>query len=515
MIYLVHEDNKVVSVLDSKKSPIIINYEKSISNTLFQLAKDYPSELIIWSHNKLFGFINVQRLSKIFHHKCILASYSLNDDSFIPNEIGYVDQSIFIKVNKEVTFPTWLMSSDVGGINAELLNTIFTKVKRDQSFSYFINSIAKMAMSQGLFCYSEPNLLVKTNIPPFKINSSTFKLFQFVKQHYKLGWVFFLFLCFVLFERKFPLFQLLISFRYRRKKTDFDFSNLQLMSSRKLVNNKDVDVIIPTIGRKKYLYNVLRDLSSQTVLPKNVIVIEQNEHTNSVSELDYIYKEQWPFNVKHKFIHRTGVCNARNLAIKQVTSDWTFFGDDDIHFENDLIEKSLNSIQKFGSKTINTVCLQPKEVQTYNKTSQSTIFGSGTSFVSSELLSKIKFDPSFEFNYGEDSDFGMQIRNLGEDVIFISNILITHLKAPIGGYRIKHKNQWDDEKFIPKPSPTIMLFNRKYFTEEQMLGYKLLLFIKFYKGQSIKNPFRYISHMKRRWNSSLYWSKILADNKDA
>ncbi len=90
----------------------------------------------------------------------------------------------------------------------------------------------------------------------------------------------------------------------------------------------------------------------------------------------------------------------------------------------------------------------------------------------------------------------------GEDVVFISDVLITHLKAPIGGFRIERKNIWDDEIYQPKPSPTIMLFNQKYLTEYQMLGYKLLLFIKFYKHQSIKNPFRYISEMKKQWNSS-------------
>ncbi len=60
-----------------------------------------------------------------------------------------------------------------------------------------------------------------------------------------------------------------------------------------------------------------------------------------------------------------------------------------------------------------------------------------------------------------------------------------------------------------------MLFNQRYFTNEQILGYKLLLFIKFYKGQPIKNPFRYFSIMKKRWKSSVYWSEIIANNKNA
>ena len=516
MIYLIHENNSVVEILDNEFNPVDYNFKRTIAGTLLDLANRYPTELIIWCHKSLKNFINKDFLNSIFHHDRIMASYTISKRNYIHDGIGYVDQTIYIKINNKVTYPTWLMSSDIGGIHSSILLTIIKKIKSYKDFNFFLNSIAKNAMPQGMFCYSEPNLLLYEDKPiKDELNPSSLILFKFVKLHYKLGWVFFLFLCFVLYDNKFPLLQLLNTVRFKRLKNDYDFGTLPTMSTKNIVNKKEVDVIIPTIGRKKYLFNVLKDLSNQTVLPKNVIIVEQNPEPNSKSELDYLVNEQWPFNIKHNFIHQTGVCNARNLAIDQVTSEWTFFGDDDIHFENDLIEKALNQIAKFGIKAINTVCLQPNEIQTYNKTSQSTIFGSGTSFVKSDLLSKIKFDLKFEHNYGEDSDFGMQLRNQGEDVIFISNIIITHLKAPVGGYRIKHKNEWDDEKYSPKPSPTIMLFNHRYFTYEQIKGYKLLLYTKFYKGQSTKNPFRYIFLMNKRWSSSLHWSHILANKKNA
>jgi GT2 family glycosyltransferase len=46
-------------------------------------------------------------------------------------------------------------------------------------------------------------------------------------------------------------------------------------SSLAVVGNKSIDVIIPTIGRKQYLYAVLQDLAQQTHLPVNVIIVEQ------------------------------------------------------------------------------------------------------------------------------------------------------------------------------------------------------------------------------------------------
>jgi hypothetical protein len=44
------------------------------------------------------------------------------------------------------------------------------------------------------------------------------------------------------------------------------------------------------------------------------------------------------FNIRHKFTHQTGACNARNLALSHVESEWVFFNDDDNKFSCDLIE---------------------------------------------------------------------------------------------------------------------------------------------------------------------------------
>lgn len=515
MIYIIHKNNHILEILNNEFQPMDYVPAKSTVEVLFNVTMNFPEELIIWCHEDLRYAINKDALKDIFHHNGIMASYSVSEYNFIPDSIGYVDQSIFIKVNKEVTYPTWLMSSDIGGIHASVLNSLKKTINKDYSFDYFLNSLGKLTMPGGLFCYSEPRLLRKWQGNLERNKASDYQLFKFVKQHYKSSWIFFLMLCFFVYERRFPVFAFLNSFRFRKRNIVFDLNQIGIQSSKSLITKREVDVIIPTLGRKKYLYNVLKDLSVQTVLPKNVIIIEQNADPTAISELDYILNEAWPFNIKHKFIHQTGVCNARNLAIDQVTSEWTLLGDDDNRFKPDLINNLLDRVNSLGNNVITTVYIQPNEKQTFFKTSQTQIFGGGNSFLNSKLLEKVKFDSAYEFGYGEDNDFGMQIRNLGEDVIFISDILITHLKAPIGGYRTKHKNKWDDKKYRPKPSPTIMLFNQKYFTKKQILGYKLLLFIKFYKDQSIKNPFRYISYMNRRWNSSISWSNYLSDNKNA
>ncbi len=504
-----HENNRVIEVLNNEFKSISFVLNKPISNTLFALAKEYPNELIIWCHKSHKKLINKEALKNIFHHNRILASYSLSEFRFIPDGIGYVDQSIYIKVNKKVAYPTWLMSSDIGGIHAKVLNVVLKDIKIDNDFNYFINSLAKIAMPQGLFCYSEPKLLLEGVSSSPTRQASKFQLFKFVKQHYKIAWVFFLMLCFVIFEKKFPLLPFLSSFWYKKRKANLDFNQVNIKSSKKLIDKKEVDVIIPTLGRKKYLLDVLKDLSAQTVLPKNVIIVEQNPDPNSKSDLDYLVNTKWPFKVEHIFIHQTGACNARNVALKNVKSEWVILGDDDNRFNENLIKDLFGSIDKYGIKSISTVYLQPNEIQTYNITGQTTIFGSGNSILRSDLLGKIKFDMAYEFGYGEDRDYGMQIRNVGEDVLFDSNISITHLKAPIGGFRTKMVQKWGNEKFQPKPSPTVSLFNIKYITKQQLLAYKFSLFISYYRVQAVKNPIKYYKLFKLQWNSSLYWAKQL------
>ncbi|WP_238567211.1 glycosyltransferase family 2 protein [Jejuia pallidilutea] len=285
--------------------------------------------------------------------------------------------------------------------------------------------------------------------------------------------------------------------------------NIPITSIKKVIQNKEVDVIIPTIGRKNYLYDVLEDLSHQTVKPKNVIIIEQNPIGGSVSELDYIINEEWPYNIKHIFTHQTGVCNARNLALAEVTSEWTLLGDDDNRLNNTLIEDLFSRLEHHGATVGTTVYLQPNEDQTYLKTAQTSIFGAGNSIVKSYVLDTVKFNMAYEFNYGEDNDFGMQLRQLGHDVIYFADVKITHLKAPIGGYRTKVQQLWENDTIQPKPSPTIQLLHQTYFTIQQQLGYKLLLGLRSYKNSTGKHPLKNIKHFKKQWERSVYWCQKL------
>jgi len=489
-----------------------INIGKSLSivEFLFALAKEHPDEILVWCHIKLKEQLNVSEIAELFHHKRLLMSCNPSKSYFIDKRIGYVEESPFIKVNKKVTYPTWQMSGLVGGIYGSALLALKNEVIHDEDFDYFLCSLAKLGMPKGLLCYSEPKFLKHPEKESESPKANLFRLFRFVKQHYKTRWVFLLLGNLMIYERKFPVLPFIFSFFYRNRSSNLmNIEAIKVQSSNKVVEKATIDVVIPTIGRKDYLYDVLCDLRNQTHLPVNVIIVEQNPLMDSVSELDYLTNEIWPFAINHTFTHQAGACNARNVALEQVESEWVFLNDDDNRFESNLLEDIFRKIQQFGNKVVTTAYPQKNEAKLNKTVIQWPTFGAGNSFVKRELLKKVKFNMALEFGYGEDGDFGRQLRNQGIDVLFLPQPQILHLKAPMGGFRTKPILAWHSDPIQPKPSPTVMLYQQLHQTKEQILGYKTILFFKYYKVQRIKNPVRYFINFRKQWDRSVYWANEL------
>ena len=517
MIIIVHHKYKTTQVMDAKMQTITrIAIGNSITQTIYDVSTTFPDVLIVWCDADYLDVLDVNAIPSLFHHRRILASYNPNANFYLQKQIGYVERSFYVKVNKKVTYPTWMMSSCVGGVHASVINTLSNDLKFDINFDYFINSLAKRAMVEGLFCYSEPKLLRGNFSATAEIKQgSIYETFKFVKQHYKWVWVFFLSLAYLVYEKKITLLPLIKSLFFKQLSTTFNLEAIPIQSTKTVITKHEIDVIIPTIGRKQYLYDVLKDLAAQTLLPKNVIIVEQNPLEGSVSELNYLNNQEWPFTIKHTFTQQLGVCNARNIALNQIESEWVFFADDDIRFNNVFFEESIKQIDVHGISVLIYSCLQPEQNQTHFNIHQTTVFGSGSSMVKSSVLNDLSFNIAYENGFGEDTEFGMQIRYTGHDVVFVPEIKIIHLKAPIGGYRTKVNHPWSEDTIVPKPSPTIQLLYQTYFTPEQLLGYKLLLGLRSYKNSDIKNPWTYITHYNKQWKRSQFWSYKLQQNPNA
>lgn len=488
MITLIFDKEVCLEVF--KDGEIIKVSSLSIGAVLSELLERFPLEIYLWID------VNIDRkkaenllLSEMKHERMLV---SLGSQSFINEELGYVELHPTFSDNYNVPHDNWLIGTLGGMIYGKHLVFIKDKLRLANDFQYEMNSFSRLAKPLGLISRRIPFDMAHQHYNSDRV------LYQFVGAHYKKGWLFFLFVNQCYYQRKFPLVDLCRGFFSKRRSLQMLLTEIPVKKHVK----RSVDVIIPTFHRKETLYLVLQDLAKQEHLPDNVILIEQNEIPNATSQLNYI-DENWPFKIIHHFTHQAGACRARNLGMKELLSDYVFFADDDIRIPSDFIKNALQSIQDYSAGAMTFSCLQKNEEEKEIAIRLSDNFGSGCSLVESKWLADIRFDEGFEHGYGEDNDFGMQLRKKGCTILFNPFEKLLHLKAPVGGFRKSVPKAWDTHEESPKPSPTIMLFVLKHYSLFQKRGYKSLLFIQFYKVQPMKNPFRYIRMMKKRWATSV------------
>ena len=508
MILVEHNFSKIIDISYYGDS-IDVSEGVCIGQTIYNLSNKYPDEVLIWYHYLNRDKVNFEFIKSAFHSDRLMMSFNCLQN-FLSVDIGYVEDSPFIKVPKDVRYPTWQMSSLVGGMTTNIIVQTNEELWKNSSFDFCLNCVAKMYQPVGLFCYSEPQLLIQKNeIIPAPV-ASYFELYNFVRIHYKLRWVFLLTLNLLIYEQSLKMLPLLYALFFKKNITgskNLNFTSYKLNID---LSCESIDVIIPTIGREKYLYDVLLDLKKQTHLPRKVIIVEQNPIQKSNTALPYIEDEVWPFKIEHIFTHKTGACQARNLAMTLLESKWTFFADDDILFENSFLSTGLQSLISLNIKSALFNCLRIGDINDNILIAHTTIFGGGCSIVLTAVLENKRFRECFEFGFGEDADFGMQLRNSGVDVVFFPKPAIVHLKAPTGGFRTKFSHPWDKIGEFPKPSPSIMLYKKWHNTAQQISGFKTTLFLKYYRKQKIKNPVKYYLLFRKEWHTSLRWAKKLS-----
>ncbi|KQC34128.1 glycosyl transferase family 2 [Nonlabens sp. YIK11] len=472
---------------------------KSVLPALYDCARENPEEPIVVKERDLDGTLFIEALGENLSRNLFISNHNpLNQD------FGYVEDSPFLKISKTVKYPTWIKGTSIFYIHAALVNQVSDQLSASQDLLYWVNSLGKLAQSAGVFTYQLPYHLSHN-----KLSDSL--LYQFVQQHYKRRWTLLLLLCHILYEKRFPWAAFAKAQFFKTRKIKIDAVVLQKKVFKPDEFDLEYEIIIPTLGRPDYLYQVLKDIARQTIQPKKIIIIEQNADSSSKSELYYLEEETWPFQMDHQLIHRTGSCHARNLAISKTTAPWVMFFDDDARFDKLLFEKIFQTLKQTGLSVINTAYLQNNDQDKVTAMIQWKSFGSGCSMVNRDVFEQCSFDLALEHGYGEDADYGMQIRNAGYDVIYTPQIQILHLKAPVGGFRSEFIFPWQFEKFKPKPSPQIMYFRRKNTTLQQLQGYKLVLFFKFYRGFGTSNPIKHYRYFRKAWDRSVYWSHKLSN----
>ena len=223
-----------------------------------------------------------------------------------------------------------------------------------------------------------------------------------------------------------------------------------------------ISVVIATFHRPEALEKTIRDLLLQTVLPKQIIVVDNSTTDErrkpksfSVTGLvECIYLEA----TKEGFVNA-----ARNEGLRRVTADYAVLMDDDMSLPRDLLENFLaiheegwDAVAGMVSERGVPVPSRPTTglpfwnlVRHRHGTSRGHTIAVPSCLVSlrQKMLEEIGFlDEAFVYNY-DDYDLGLRIWLGGFTLIQDPRANASHLKAPLGGSR---KNLLGDERILNK-----------------------------------------------------------------
>lgn len=257
-------------------------------------------------------------------------------------------------------------------------------------------------------------------------------------------------------------------------------------------NNTTVAVVIPTLYRSQYLERVLQLLETQTVVPNEVLVIDQAAPEEIDRAMYSRFTGKLPLRVYHLDVRSQSA--ARNWGVRLSTSDIYISVDDDTEFDQHLIANHLLAMQRhhcdcicggvrFKNSDLQNEFRKPSGWEptefTFMHTplvnyAVQTIGIAGCNFsIKREAILKIDgWDETIPI-YGEDRDFPLRLIKAGGSIFFDPTPLVIHIKAVMGGGRYKtNQSNFLTRQFNPLPWPSYLYYYTKHFS-----GYALFTFL--------------------------------------
>ena len=115
-----------------------------------------------------------------------------------------------------------------------------------------------------------------------------------------------------------------------------------------------VDVIIPAYNAGKFIERTLKSVVSQTHLPEKIIVVDDGSTDDTVAVVNN-FKKNSSVDIELFEQENKGPNAARNVGIKNSTSEYVAFLDADDLWENVKIEKQIAVFQNSAYKDLGLV----------------------------------------------------------------------------------------------------------------------------------------------------------------
>ncbi len=292
--------------------------------------------------------------------------------------------------------------------------------------------------------------------------------YRFLRKYYKKAWVFnVLFRRLITFHNPFTEISAFIKTRntkhvelYKNHKIYTEYENFK---SPLLASDIKVSIIIPTLNRYKYLKDVILDLEQQTVTPHEIIIIDQTK------PLDLEFYKQFKAPIKLIVQEGRGQWLARNEAIKQATSDWLLFFDDDSRVAPNWVEEHIKGIDYFKADISAGVSISKvgdKVPPNYSFFRWADQFDSGNALVHKRVFETVGlYDMQYDKMRMGDGEFGLRAYLQGFKSISHPYASRLHLKVSDGGLRqVGHWDAFHSKKWFDAiPIPSVTFLYRTYF----------------------------------------------------
>lgn len=261
-----------------------------------------------------------------------------------------------------------------------------------------------------------------------------------------------------------------------------------------------VSVILPTVDRYPYLETVLRQLSTQTAPPDEVIVIDQTAPARRRTDLDSVAPE---LPVRVITLDRAGQCRSRNTGLLASSGEVVLFIDDDDEIPDDLIETHLARLRPgidAHSGGVDDATAGPPPTG-FRHRRVSDVFPTNNTVVRrSALAHSGLFDPAYDRGSRADHDLGMRLYLSGALAVYDPSVMVFHHHAPRGGLRThgaRKVTRASSRRSIRErhlPAVTEAYLGLRYYSAEQNDEHELVMALSqlFGEGSRLRRAARFV-----------------------